>query len=181
MNLGIDDRLCSWLLDFLLERQQVVKLGINLSEPLVLNTRAPQGCVLSPQLYSFFTYDCTADDESSIIVKFADDTTLGGFIVNDDEAGYRQQVQKLVDRCESNNLMLNVQKTKEMIIDFKKIPSSIEPLIINNEEVEIVNVFKFLGCLISNDLKWTNHIDDIMKKSTATNVLPSAVKILPCQ
>ena len=57
------------------------------------------------------------------------------------------------------------RKLKKWLLILKKVPSSTEPLIINNEEVEIVNVFKFLGCLISNDLKWTNHIDDILKKA----------------
>ncbi len=67
--------LCSWILDFLTGRSQVVRMGNNTSSPLTLNTGAPQGCVLSPLLYSLYTHDCAATHSSNVIVKFADDTT----------------------------------------------------------------------------------------------------------
>ncbi len=44
---GLNRSLCSWILDFLTGRSQVVRMGNNTSSPLVLNTGAPQGCVLS--------------------------------------------------------------------------------------------------------------------------------------
>ncbi len=58
---GLNRCLCSWILDFLTGRSQnVVRMGNNTSSPLILNTGAPQGCVLSPLLYSLYTHDCTA-------------------------------------------------------------------------------------------------------------------------
>ncbi len=64
--LGLNRSLCSWILDFLTGRSQVVRMGNNTSSPLILNTGAPHGCVLSPLLY---THDCTATHSSSVIVK----------------------------------------------------------------------------------------------------------------
>ncbi len=58
--LGLYRSLCSWILDFLTGRSQVVRMGNNTSSPLILNTGALQGCVLSPLLYSLYTHDCTA-------------------------------------------------------------------------------------------------------------------------
>ncbi len=78
--LGLNRSLCSWILDFLTGRSQVVRMGNNTSSPLILNTGAPQGCVLSPLLYSLYTHDCTATHSSNVIVKFADDTTVIGLI-----------------------------------------------------------------------------------------------------
>ncbi len=43
--LGLNRSLCSWILDFLTGRSQVVRMGNNTSSPLILNTGAPQGCV----------------------------------------------------------------------------------------------------------------------------------------
>ncbi len=74
--LGLNRSLCSWILDFLTGRSHVVRMGNNTSSPLTLNTGAPQGCVLSPLLYSMYTHDCTATHSSNVIVKFADDTTV---------------------------------------------------------------------------------------------------------
>jgi hypothetical protein len=54
---------------------------------LTLNTVAPQGCVLSPY--------CTHD--SNTIIKFADDTTLVGLIVDANETAYRKEVRALAE------------------------------------------------------------------------------------
>lgn len=96
--LGLNRSLCSWILDFLTGRSQVVRMGNNTSSPLTLNTGAPQGCVLSPLLYSLYTHDCTATHSSNVIVKFADDTTVIGLITNNDETAYREEVSTLKHR-----------------------------------------------------------------------------------
>ncbi len=102
--LGLNRSLCSWILDFLTGRSQVVRMGNNTSSPLILNTGAPQGCVLSPLLYSLYTHDCTATHSSNVIVKFADDTTVIGLITDNDETAYREEVSTLTKWCQENHL-----------------------------------------------------------------------------
>jgi hypothetical protein len=99
---------------------QVVKVGNNISTLLILTTGAPQGCVLSTLLYSLFTHDCMATHASNSIIKFADDTNIVGLITNNDETAYRQKVRALALWCQENNLSLNVNKTKALIVDFRK-------------------------------------------------------------
>ena len=53
--LVLNTSLCNWILDFLKDRHQVVRVGNNTSATLILNMGAPLGCVLSP-LYSPFTH-----------------------------------------------------------------------------------------------------------------------------
>ena len=103
--------MCLWILDFLLNRPQVVKIVSNLSSSLTLSTGYASGLVLSPMLYSLFTYDYVFCHESTQILKFADDTTVLGLIANSDESGYRDQLNKLISWCSENNLDLNVNKT----------------------------------------------------------------------
>jgi hypothetical protein len=94
-------------------RPQVVKEGNNTSTSLILNTGAPQGCVLSPLLYTLFTHDCVVTHTSTSIIKFADDTTVVGMITNNDETAYKEEVRALGVWCQENNLSLNVNKKKE--------------------------------------------------------------------
>ena len=55
-SLGVPQSMCLWILDFLLNRPQVVKIGDNLSSSVTLSTGTPQGCVLSPNvIFSFYT------------------------------------------------------------------------------------------------------------------------------
>ncbi len=73
--LGLNTSLCNWLLDFLTGRPQAVRVGINTSSTITLNTGAPQGCVLSPLLFTLLTHDCTPSHNSNLFIKFADVTT----------------------------------------------------------------------------------------------------------
>ena len=76
--------------------------------------------MLSPLLYSLFTHDCVARHDSNTIIKFADITTVVGLIPDNNETAYREEVRDLAGWCQNNNLSLNVTKTKEMIVDFRK-------------------------------------------------------------
>ncbi len=110
VQLGLNTSLCNWLLDFLTGRPQAVRVGINTSSTITLNTGAPQGCVLSPILFTLLTHDCTPSHNSNLFIKFADDTTVVGLISNRDETNYRSEVSRLAGWCSDNNLSLNVEK-----------------------------------------------------------------------
>ena len=88
--------------------------------PQVVRVRALQGCVLYPPLYSLFTHDCMAKHNSNTIIKFTIDTTVVGLITDNDETAFREEVRDLALWWQDNNLSLNVSKTKELIIDYRK-------------------------------------------------------------
>ena len=89
----------------------MVRVVNNTSATLILNTGAPQGCVLSPLLYSLFTHDCVAMHHSNTIIKFADETRVVGLITDNDETAYREVLRDLAVWCQDNNLSLNESKT----------------------------------------------------------------------
>ncbi len=91
-DLGLNTSLCDWIQDFLTARPQVVKVGQFTSNSITLNIGAPQGCVLSPLLYSLYTHDCVSSHSSTSIIKFVDNTVVLGLINNNDEAAYLDEV-----------------------------------------------------------------------------------------
>ncbi|KAL0147353.1 hypothetical protein M9458_057339 [Cirrhinus mrigala] len=94
-------------------------------------------------------------------MKFADNTTLISLIQDGEE--YRQEVKELAVWCRHNNLELNTLRTVEMIVDFRRNPLALSPLSILDSTVVTVETFKFLGSVISQDLKWDTHINSIVK------------------
>ena len=99
------------------------------------------------------------------MVKFSDDTTVIGCVNNANESVYREEVQRLSGWCKNNNLVLNMSKTKEMIIDFRKTKTPIHPLFIDGAEDLQADSVKFLDSTISKDLSWCNNSIDIIKKA----------------
>ncbi|KAI5108316.1 gastrula zinc finger protein XlCGF28.1-like [Silurus meridionalis] len=83
-----------------------------------------------------------------------------------DEKAYLQEVKNLERWCQENNLLLNVSKTKEFIVDFStKQERSYQPLNINRTPVERVDSFRYLGVHITQDLSWSCHTNILVKKA----------------
>jgi hypothetical protein len=96
----------------------------------------PQGCVLSPLLYTVFTHDCMAKHNSNIIIKFADDTTVVGLVTDNDETAYKEEVRELAVWCQDKNLSINESKTNELIVDYRKMRAKQAPINIDRVIVE---------------------------------------------
>ena len=166
---GVEPYLCAWISDFLKDRKQQVCIASQgqfvYSQMLTTNTGAPQGCVLSPVLFTMYTNDCTSHSVLCKLIKYADDSILLGLIKSENELAYRQEIIHLSHWCKNHNLLLNVQKTKEVIFDFRKKCSPVDPVYIENEHVEIVEKYKYLGTYIRNDLKWYDNVEFQCKKA----------------
>ena len=161
--MNVNSKLILWIHDFLTCRPQYVKLSEYCSDLIVTNTGAPQGCVLSPILFTMYTSDCKSSDVNSKLFKYADDTALVSLCNNNDDM-YREEARNFTKWCEDNYLFLNVQKTKEMIIDFSKSQCHL-PLYIKDEIVEVVNEYKYLGVTIDNTFTFSTHAQHTFKKA----------------
>ena len=91
--------------------------------------------MLSP--FTLFTNDCVSGDQSVRLIKCSDDAILIGCVENADGTAYMEEVQRMVGWCGKNNLVLNVSKTREMNIDFRKHKNPMcQQLLIDNTVVK---------------------------------------------
>ena len=59
-----------------------------------------------------------------------------------------QYIENFVNWCDKNYLYLNVSKTKEMSIDFRKNQRCPKPVYVKGEAVERVDTYKHLGVVL---------------------------------
>jgi len=149
----------------LTDRSQRVFVNNRMSGSILTNVGSPQGCVLSPLLFIFYTDDCRSKHNDRFLIKFADDFALLSLMYGT-EIEYGPCLNECVSWCESSFLYLNVSKTKEMIFDFRTVnkckPKSVH---IHDEEVGIVNEYKYLGTVFDEKLTWETNTKLICKKS----------------
>ncbi len=166
MHMEVDASAVLWVLDYLLNRPQYVKLGVDTYSNVILtNTGAPQGTVLSPFLFSVYTADCRSSHTNCLIDKYADDTVLTGLITDNDDTHYRLEIDRFIQWCGRHYLKLNTGKTREMIVDFRRKSDRPEPVVIEGEPIETVSTYKYLGVLFDNRLDWKQNTDALLKKA----------------
>ena len=162
---GVSVQLQNWIWNFLVQRPQIVRNGSKTSNHMIVNTGAPQGCCLSPVLYTIYTDDCRWESGTTKILKYADDTAIIGLIEENDETTYRDCVKFVENWSKTNMLTLNPSKCKEQVIDFRKKSATPTRTSIGDNKIDIVSKFKYLGVTISSDLSWKEQIDLNYKKA----------------
>ncbi|KAI5618053.1 gastrula zinc finger protein XlCGF28.1-like [Silurus asotus] len=95
-----------------------------------------------------------------------------GLISKNDESAYRKEVHQLTAWCGANNLSLNVDKTKEMVVDFRRAQSGHSPLIIVGFSVKIIKSIKFLCVHLADNLTWSLNSSSILKRLRKANLPP---------
>ena len=73
--------------------------------------------------------------------------------------------------CQDNNLSLNVIKTKEMIVDYRKRRTEHAPILLDWAVVEQVESFKFLDVHITNKNNMVQALQDGREEGTK-NLFP---------
>ena len=70
----------------------------------------------------------------------------------------------LTEWCDESYLELNVNQTKEMIVDIRRRRHTDRAVEIHDEKVEIVHSYKYLGTIFEDSLKWDLNTEVITKK-----------------
>ena len=179
--MGIDGIELKWLKSYLENRSQIVCIGNTSSSPAPLKVGMAQGSILSVLLFQLFINDVHKCLRYSMSILYADDTTifLHGKSLRFLRAKLQSNLNSLSTWLETNQLKLNVSKTKCMVLTREGLHLSC-PLTVNEEEIEFINEFNFLGMLINNQLDFGKHFnrtyDKLFKSAFVIRYLG---KILP--
>ncbi|XP_077984681.1 uncharacterized protein LOC144439278 [Glandiceps talaboti] len=152
--------------------KQLNSLVSNFTDPLQFayrQNRSTDDAVLFALHRIYSHLDKAADHRSSVqtcpLIKFADDSAMIGLLDDDvDDINYLHQIDRFVAYCDQNHLILNVAKTKEMVIDFRKRRGDPSLVSIKGVEVARVDNYQYLGLGLDCKLNWQHHIDILSKK-----------------
>lgn len=163
--LGVPNNFTNLISSFLHDRQQYVRIGVEKSDCVTTNTGCPQGCVLSPLLFSIYTDGLVSNYENIKVCKYADDTAVVGLLSHkSSEESYTVTINNIVQWCYEKHLQLNSAKTKEIIVNFSKNNPDLNNIYINDNPIEIVDSFKYLGVVFSKDMNWNENSELILSK-----------------
>ena len=154
-----------WMGSFLLDRTQQVKIGKTISSVGNPNGGVPQGTVSGPRNFIMYINDLTT---IAPIYKYVDDSTLFEVCHEGDNTCIQESVDMVGIWTNQNDMRLNSEKCKEMIISFSRnysLTSGIRSVTIGEQVLERVEHAKMLGVTISNNLTWSKHVDNIVSKA----------------
>ena len=163
---GLQWKALQLLKSYISSRCQYVQLGDVKSSTHTVVCGIPQGSVLGPLLFNIYINDITKATPKFNIIMYADDTTLVSTLENfgtlnniaviEDEIN--NEITKISHWLHINKLLLNTAKSKFMV--FFKHPKTIPKLKlkINDNPIEQVTEFNFLGITIDQNVTWSAHI-----------------------
>jgi hypothetical protein len=124
----------------------------------------PQGSILGPLMFIIYINDLPNIVKQQIIL-FADDSTV---IFTGPDAltlslEIRQTLQNIINWLNSNNLLINLDKTNIMTFKNRGEPITLDVSYLN-KKIETTNQTKFLGINIDNNLNWKTHAEYVRGK-----------------
>jgi hypothetical protein len=174
-NSTLHPNLINWVSSFLSNRKQVVKTCSGLSQPTYSSIGSPQGCVISPILFTIYTDDLRSSRDNITLIKYADDTIVLEFLGKGQTSCLQQEFEEISTWCDNNSLILNPSKTRELVISNLRDNPDPSKLSVNGEEIGRVDEYKYLGTLITSKLSFDrdteNKIDKARKRLYLMNRL----------
>ena len=163
---GIRGLMYNWIKNYLFNRKQFTCVNDVSSHTGNIICGVPQGSVLGPLLFLVYVNDIANAVPGSDLGLFADDTNL--FISDSDINSLQQTANIYLKQMEAwfiaNKLSLNIDKTCYSIFSKGSPQRTNITLCIDNKLIARVPMYKYLGVIIDEFLKWDEHIDYVYKK-----------------
>ncbi|CAM4628384.1 unnamed protein product [Lepidochelys olivacea] len=160
----INMKIESWIRNWLKGRLQQVLLKGELSGWREVTSGVPQGSVLGPILFNLFITDL-GTKSGSVLIKFADDTKLGGIAnLEKDRDIIQEDLDDLVNWSNSNRMKFNSEKCKVMQLGINNKNFSYK---MGMHQLEVMEEEKDLGVLVDHRMTRSRQCDIALKKANA--------------
>ena len=164
---GISGDILPWLESYLHKRQQRVVINSTCSSWTNINAGCAQGSVLGPLLALIYLNDLDGVTDNNILL-FADDTIL--FKTHDNNAEAQNSLQNDLDKINDFGkkwlIQFNSKKTIEQTFSNRNtIPPKLK---FGDIDIPINYSHKHLGLTISKDLRFKEHVNNIIKRANAS-------------
>ena len=164
---GVCDKTSDWIQAFLANRTLQVIVKGKFSDIAQVQSGVPQGSVLGPCLSLFYINDLP-DNLSSTVRLFADDTLLYLAVESQSDTNSLQKDLYELENWENMWLMeFTTDKCQVLRVTHKRDPLYHE-YTLHGKTLESVDSAKYLGVTISLDLRWNQHISNIVTKGNQT-------------
>jgi hypothetical protein len=162
--MGISHEIIAWIRSFLSNRKQKVKIENEFSNEISVTSGVPQGSVLGPLLFLIFINDLPESVKTQIRL-FADDCIVYNEICNDSDcANLQKDLNAVHSWCIANEMKLNSDKSQLIRFSRKRTPVLFDYRI-NDAALAEATEAKYLGALLSSNLSWGKHLDQVLAKA----------------
>ena len=162
---GFDNTSVNWFNSYLSDREQRVMVGSTLSDPIGLKVGSPQGAILSPTIFIILISDMELYCPEAELCGYADDTSVT--VEDKDLSSVKEKceaaVKKLLVYMAINKLSCNDDKTHILAMKHGSLKETLT-FNIGDAKIEESADEKLLGVWVSNDLKWSKHIEKLQSK-----------------
>ena len=157
---------CLFMVSYLKNRRQRVKIQGQTSEWADINRGVSQGSVLGPLLFNIFINDLFYVPMKSHITNYADDSSLSNSHkhVSELTVTLQKDTGLAVDWFRDNNLGTNTSKFQGIVLS----RGDKQPLVISvlNNTIISTDKIKMLGVTLDDKLNFNAHIDNICRSAS---------------
>ena len=127
VDLGVRRCLIPWIISFLSDRRQRVKLGEAFSDWLPVNAGVSQGTKLGPILFLIMINDLSILTPETNLLKFVDDVSFSECLNKNGGTSIQSTLDTLRSWASMNLMKLNAKKCKELRVCFFKATPQLPP------------------------------------------------------